>query len=99
MRRFGEPSNRQRSIEIVLPTNLRAASDARSPRCGAEALDQKIDEGPHFRSLMMARRHQSKQWVGFRILDVLQQGLQQSFTDGARDYVLTQPQDARSSDC
>ena len=47
----------------------------------------------------MARRHQSKQWVGFRILGVLQQGLQQSFTDGARDNVLAQPQDARSSDC
>jgi hypothetical protein len=47
----------------------------------------------------MTRRHQSKQWVGFRILGVLQQGLQQSFTDRARDYVLAQPQNARSSDC
>ena len=46
----------------------------------------------------MARRHQSKQWVGFRVLRVLQQGLQQSFTDGARDDVLADPQDARSSD-
>jgi hypothetical protein len=40
---------------------------------------------------MMARRHQSKQWVAFRVLGVLQQGLQQSFTDGARDYVLADP--------
>ena len=47
----------------------------------------------------MARRHQSKQWVAFRVLGVLQQGLQQSFTDGARDDVLADPQDARSSDC
>jgi hypothetical protein len=37
---------------------LGAASDAHSPWCGAEALDQKIDEGAHLGSLMTARRQQ-----------------------------------------
>jgi len=39
----------------------------------------------------MARRDQSKQWVAIRVLGVLQQGLQESFTDGARDHVLADP--------
>src|SRR2546430_12308705 len=72
---------------------------ASSPRSGAEALDQKIDEYPHLGSLMTARRHQSVQGVDFRILCVLQQGLQQSLLDGARHHVLAQPHDARSVDC
>jgi hypothetical protein len=63
-------------------SHLCAPYDACSPRCGSEALDQKIDEGPHLGSLMMAWRHQSKQRIGFRVLGVLQQGLQQSFADG-----------------
>src|SRR6266699_3271809 len=92
-------SLRATAIDFAALTHLRAASDARSPRCEAEALDQKIDEDPHLGSLMTARRQQSKQWVGFRILRVLQQGLQQSLADGARDHVLAQSQDARSSDC
>jgi len=35
---------------------------------------------------------------GLRVLRVLQQGLQQSIVDGARDHVLAQPQNARSTD-
>jgi hypothetical protein len=83
---------------VAQPT-LRTALSVRSPRCGTEALDQKIDESPDLGSLMTARRQQSVQWVGFRILRVLQQGLQQARIDGARDHVLAQPQDASSSDC
>src|SRR5260221_8642790 len=83
---------------MAQPT-LRTAFNAHSPRCGAEALDQKIDEDPDLGSLMTTWRQQSKQWVGFWILRVLQQGLQQSLMDGARDHVLAEPQDARSSDC
>src|ERR1700752_4284827 len=73
------------------PEALRAAPDACSPRCEAEALDQKIDESPHLGSLMTPRRQQRIQWVALRILRVLQQGLQQSLMDGARDHMLAQP--------
>ena len=36
------------------------AFNAHSPRCGAKALDQEIDEDPHLGSLVTARRQQCK---------------------------------------
>jgi len=84
---------------MMTPNHLRATTDAHSPWCGAEVLDQKFDEGPHLGSLMTARRQQRVQWVGFRILRLLQQGLQEPLMDGPRHHVLAQPQDASSSNC
>src|SRR5262245_39474933 len=59
----------------------------RPPRCRTKALDQKIYEDLHLGRLMTARRQQSVQRVGLRILCVLQQELQQPLMDGARHHV------------
>jgi hypothetical protein len=48
--------------------------------------------------VLLGNVHSLSQWAVFRILRLLQQGLQQSLTNGGRDDMLAQPQDARSSD-